>query len=91
MTFLFVIPLVPATQSSQASLQKIAGASNWWITPPPASSPHTIPADSADHPGQVLARLQLVDLAGSECSGEQEPERSALGCVPASAKGNTVE
>ncbi|ERE82133.1 kinesin-like protein KIF25-like protein [Cricetulus griseus] len=57
-----------ATQSSQASLQKIAGASNWWITPPPASSPHTIPADSADHPGQVLARLQLVDLAGSECS-----------------------
>lgn len=30
--------------------------------------------DSADHSGQVLARLQLVDLAGSECAGEQGPE-----------------
>ncbi|XP_036024598.1 kinesin-like protein KIF25 [Onychomys torridus] len=57
-----------APQSSQGSLQKKAGAGNWWITSPQASSPHTIPVDSADHSGQVLARLQLVDLAGSECA-----------------------
>nr|XP_042117848.1 kinesin-like protein KIF25 isoform X3 [Peromyscus maniculatus bairdii] len=57
-----------APQSSQASLQKKAGAGNRWTTSPRASSPHTVPVDSADHSGQVLARLQLVDLAGSECA-----------------------
>ncbi|CAO2628831.1 Kinesin-like protein KIF25 [Lemmus lemmus] len=57
-----------APQSSQASLQKKPGAGNWWTAHPWASSPRTIPVDSADQSGQVLAKLQLVDLAGSECA-----------------------
>ncbi|XP_052606742.1 kinesin-like protein KIF25 isoform X2 [Peromyscus californicus insignis] len=56
-----------APQSSQASLQKKAGG-NWWTTSPRALSLHTVPVDSADRSGQVLAKLQLVDLAGSECA-----------------------
>ncbi|KAL6040890.1 hypothetical protein STEG23_037866, partial [Scotinomys teguina] len=62
------LTLGPAPQSSQASLKKKAGAGNWGMTPPRASPQHTIPVDSADRCGQVLARLQLVDLAGSECA-----------------------
>ncbi|XP_049991974.1 kinesin-like protein KIF25 isoform X3 [Alexandromys fortis] len=57
-----------APQSSQASLQKKAGAGNWWTAHPWASSPRTVPVDSADPSEQVLAKLQLVDLAGSECA-----------------------
>ncbi|XP_057609586.1 kinesin-like protein KIF25 [Chionomys nivalis] len=57
-----------APQSSQASLQKKAGAGNWWTAHPRASSPRTVPVDSADPSEQVLAKLQLVDLAGSECA-----------------------
>ncbi|KAK7806860.1 hypothetical protein U0070_026752, partial [Myodes glareolus] len=57
-----------APQSSQASLQKKAGAGSWWTARPQASSPHTVPVDSADQSEQVLAKLQLVDLAGSECA-----------------------
>ncbi|XP_021090352.2 kinesin-like protein KIF25 isoform X2 [Mesocricetus auratus] len=67
-----------APQSSGASPQKKAGAGNWWITPPPASSPHAVPVDSADPPGQALARLQLVDLAGSECAAVSGVTGSAL-------------
>ncbi|KAL1770254.1 kinesin KIF25 [Sigmodon hispidus] len=59
-----------APQPSPASIQKKAGAGHGWITPPRTSSQHTIPVDSAEHSGQVLARLQLVDLAGSECAAE---------------------
>ncbi|KAH0500673.1 Afadin [Microtus ochrogaster] len=57
-----------APQSSQASLQKKAGAGNWWTAHPRASSPRTVPVESADQSEQVLAKLQLVDLAGSECA-----------------------
>ena len=74
MNFLLVVLLAPAPQSSQASLQKKAGAGSWWTARPQASSPHTVPVDSADQAEQVLAKLQLVDLAGSECAGEQGPE-----------------
>lgn len=72
--FLFVVLLAPAPQSSLVSLQKKAGAGNWWTAHPRASSPRTVPVESADQSEQVLAKLQLVDLAGSECAGEQGPE-----------------
>lgn len=57
-----------APQSSQASLQKKAGAGNLWTAHPRALSPRTVPVESADQSEQVLAKLQLVDLAGSECA-----------------------